>query len=85
MMDVLITQHAKWTARRVKRALFGQCLVNLSTNDWSRIPLDKDAHVSSEKRGINIRQKRIPRTAMQFSSFPVLSNTQASSSTEQDE
>jgi hypothetical protein len=28
LLDVLIAQHAKWTARRIRRALFGQSLVN---------------------------------------------------------
>ena len=37
MMDVLITQHARWAARRIKRALFGQALIDFSTAPWSRI------------------------------------------------
>ena len=28
LLDVLVTQHAKWTARRIRRALFGQSLVD---------------------------------------------------------
>ena len=28
MIDVLVTQHSKWTARRVRRALLGQSLVD---------------------------------------------------------
>ena len=27
MIDVLVTQHSKWTARRVRRALFGETIV----------------------------------------------------------
>ena len=46
MMDVLITQHARWAARRIKRALFGQALIDFSTAPWSRIQIVKGKHDS---------------------------------------
>ena len=33
MIDVLVTQHSRWTARRLHRALFGQSLINFQ-GDW---------------------------------------------------
>ena len=39
LLDVLVTQHAKWTARRIRRALFGQSLVDFSGPSWSCIKL----------------------------------------------
>ena len=71
MMDVLITQHARWTARRIKRALFGQCLIDFSSDSWSRVSLDNDAQHSTQKRCINLQHKNIPRLVRQFSSFSV--------------
>ena len=35
MMDVLVTQHSRWTARRLHRALFGQCLINFLGSAWT--------------------------------------------------
>ena len=42
MMDVLITQHAKWTTRRIKRSLFGQTLIDFSKDSWSSVLIDND-------------------------------------------
>jgi hypothetical protein len=41
LLDVLVTQHAKWTARRIRRSLFGQSLVDFSGSNWSCIKLHK--------------------------------------------
>ena len=35
MLDVLVTQHSKWTARRLHRALFGQSLIDFSGESWT--------------------------------------------------
>ena len=35
MRDVLVTQHARWTARRIHRALFGQSLIDFSGESWT--------------------------------------------------
>ena len=81
MMDVLITQHARWTARRIKRALFGQCLIDFSSDSWSRVSLDNDDQHSKQKRCINLQHKSIPRLVRQFSSFSVLEVSPPSQST----
>ena len=75
MMDVLITQHARWTARRIKRALFGQCLIDFSSDSWSRVSLDNDAQHSKQKRPINLQHERIPRLVRQFSSYSVFDDS----------
>ena len=77
MMDVLITQHARWTARRIKRALFGQCLIDFSSDSWSRVSLDNDDQHSKQKRCINLQHKSIPRLVRQFSSFSVFDESQS--------
>ena len=35
MRDVLVTQHSRWTARRIHRALFGQSLINFLGSCWT--------------------------------------------------
>ena len=35
MRDVLVTQHSRWTARRIHRALFGQSLINFLGSSWT--------------------------------------------------
>ena len=37
MIDVLVTQHFKWTARRVRRALFGQSIGDFSADPWTGV------------------------------------------------
>jgi hypothetical protein len=37
--DVLVTQHAKWTAERVRRGLFGQSIVDFHADSGSSIQL----------------------------------------------
>jgi hypothetical protein len=37
LLDVLFTQHAEWTAKRIRRGLFGQYLVDFSTASWFSI------------------------------------------------
>ena len=78
MMDVLITQHAKWTARRIKRSLFGQTLIDFSKDSWSRILIDNAMQKTTQRRGINLQPKCIPRLARQFSSFSVVDDSQKS-------
>ena len=84
-MDVLITQHAKWTARRIKRSLFGETLIDFSKDEWSRVFIDNDTERITQKRGINLQHKCIPRLARQFSSFSVLSDSQGNESHEANE
>ena len=48
LLDVLVTQHAKWTAKRVRRGLFGQSIVDFSTASWSAIQLSGSANTSKQ-------------------------------------
>ena len=64
LLDVLVTQHAKWTARRIRRSLFGQSLVDFSGSHWSSIKLHKSV---SECQPVSRRKKAVPRMAQEFS------------------
>ena len=48
LLDVLVTQHAKWTAKRVRRGLFGQSIVDFSTASWTSIQLSESAKTSKQ-------------------------------------
>merc|ERR1719353_1583172 len=50
LLDVLVTQHAKWTAKRIRRGLFGQALVDFSTDSWSSIQLQESAPQQMKKQ-----------------------------------
>ena len=50
LLDVLVTQHAKWTAKRIRRGLFGQALVDFSTDSWSSIQLQESAPQQKKKQ-----------------------------------
>ena len=41
LLDVLVTQHSRWTARRIHRALFGQSLIDFSGTSWTNISSHK--------------------------------------------
>ena len=41
--DVLVTQHAEWTAKRVRRGLFGQSIVDFFTDSWCSIQVQESA------------------------------------------
>ena len=64
LLDVLVTQHAKWTAKRVRRGLFGQAIVDFSTASWSSIQL-KDSAKPPEPEGKGKKTPRILRTFAQ--------------------
>ena len=64
LLDVLVTQHAKWTARRIRRALFGQSLVDFSGPTWSCIKIHKS---TSEPKVVNRNKKQVSRMAQEFS------------------
>ena len=52
MMDVLITQHAKWTARRVKRLFFGQwsLVAFLPIVDLARILIENGSQKTTQNQ-----------------------------------
>ena len=47
-LDVLLTQYAKWTAKRVRRGLFGQSIVDFSTASWTSIQPSESAKTSKQ-------------------------------------
>ena len=71
LLDVLVTQHAKWTAKRVRRGLFGQALVDFSTASWSSIQLQESANctASQQKR---TQPKKTPRLLRSFAQSRVV-------------
>ena len=58
-------QHAKWTAKRIRRGLLGQSLLDFSTASWSSIQLKDSAFcpTSQEKRE---QPKKTPRILRSF-------------------
>ena len=52
MIDVLISQHSRWSARRLHRALFGQSLINFSGTDWApRTQIEPPEKISFRGKG----------------------------------
>ena len=64
LLDVLVTQHAKWTARRIRRALFGQSLLDFSGSSWSCVKIHKSA---PEPTQVNRRKANVSRIIREFS------------------
>ena len=78
LLDVLVTQHAKWTAKRIRRSLFGQSLVDFSTESWSSIQLKGSAKCSfSEKKGV--QPKKTPRLLRSFAQSRVVDGKKSKS------
>ena len=71
LLDVLVTQHAKWTAKRIRRGLFGQSIVDFSTASWSSIQLKNSAFcpASQQKRE---QPKKTPRLLRSFAQSRVV-------------
>ena len=67
LLDVLVTQHAKWTARRIRRALFGQSLVDFSGSSWSCIKIHKSKKDVPEPTQVNRRKAQVSRMVREFS------------------
>ena len=83
MLDVLATQHSKWTARRIRRALFGQSLADFTANPWVGIK-DQDISASQEskkkKKGKPSRlERQFSQTEQQFSQTECASQSTSSS------
>ena len=64
LLDVLVAQHAKWTARRIRRALFGQSLLNFSGSSWSSVKIHKS---TPEPTQVNRRKAKVSRMTREFS------------------
>ena len=71
LLDVLVTQHAKWTARRIRRALFGQSLLDFSGSSWSSVKIHKSA---PEPTQVNRRKSTVSRMTREFSQVAVETN-----------
>ena len=59
MIDVLVTQHSKWTAKRVRRALFGQSLVDFNADPWISAKSQDDSKQIIFKQQDRKKQSRI--------------------------
>ena len=65
ILDVLVTQRAKWTAKRVRRGLFRQSIVDFSTGSWSSIQLPEFAK-SNPSQSATKQAKKTPRVLRSF-------------------
>ena len=74
MMDVLATQHSKWTATRLRRALFGQSLVDFSADPWIGVKSSKKKAQPRVEMKLGKKASRIEREFSQSQSE--LSQTQ---------
>ena len=61
MMDVLVTQHSKRTAKRVRRALFGQSFVDFNANPWTTSKSSGDSIKPEAKKKTKKKQSRLER------------------------
>ena len=68
MIDVLVTQHSKWTARRVRRALFGQSLVDFTADPWVAVKGQTDSKAASANKKVGNKQSRLEREFSQSQS-----------------
>ena len=73
LLDVLVTQHARWTARRIRRALFGQSLVDFAGSSWSSVKIHKSA---SEPTMENKRKAQVSRLTQEFSQAVAVTDAQ---------
>ena len=72
----LVTQHAKWTARRIRRALFGQSLVDFSGSTWSCVKIHNAKSDASEPTQVNRRKAKVSRMVREFSQTVAEKDTQ---------
>ena len=63
--DVLVTQHAKWTAERVRRGLFGQSIVDFYADSGSSIQLQESAK-SNPSQSVTKQAEKTPRVLRSF-------------------
>ena len=71
LQDVLVTQHAKWTAKRIRRGLFGQSIVDFTSASWSGVQLKESANdTASQQR--KAQPKKTPRLLRSFAQARVV-------------
>ena len=78
LLDVLVTQHAKWTAKRIRRGLFGQSLVDFSTDSWSSIQMKESAKGIASEQSRTL-PKKTPRILRSFASSRVVGGKKSKS------
>ena len=61
MIDVLVTQHSKWTARRLRRALFGQSIVDFTADPWAGVHSERDSKAAGAQKKTKKKQSRLER------------------------
>ena len=61
MIDDLVTQHSKWTARRVRRALFGQSIVDFTADPWVGVHSERDSKAAGAQKRTKKKQSRLER------------------------
>ena len=61
MIDVLVTQHSKWTARRVRRALFGQSIVDFKADPGTGVHSKRDSKAAGAQKRTKKKQSRLER------------------------
>ena len=81
LLDVLVTQHARWTARRIRRALFGQSLIDFSGSSWCSVKIRESA---SQPEIVNRRKKQVSRMSQEFSLVPGMSQYRDSQDVDMD-
>ena len=82
MMDVLATQHSKWTATRLRRALFGQSLVDFSADPWigaksSKKKAQPHVEMKSGKKASRI-EREFSQSQSEFSQTPLVEEESSS-------
>jgi len=65
LLHVLVTQPANWTAKRFRRGLFGQSIVDFSSDSWSSIQLHESAK-SNPSQSATKQSKKTPRVLRFF-------------------
>ena len=81
MIDVLVTQHSKWTARRLRRALFGQSLVDFTADPWTGVHSKRDSKAAGAQKKTKKKESRLEREFSQGESQSKASSSQSSEET----
>ena len=75
MIDVLVTQHSKWTARRIRIALFGQSLTDFSAYPWRGANDQKNFVTQEIKKKAKKKLSRLEQEFSQIESQPSQATT----------
>ena len=67
-IDVLVTEHSRWTEKRVRRALFGQSFVDFSTDPWTGVKNRDDSKQQEVRQKAKKKASRMERDFSQSQS-----------------